>query len=400
MSLTADQPDAADFREEVIGFVVENLPRDIADKVRRNDELSKDDYVRWQKILAAKGWYCAHWPTEVGGAGWSPLKRYVFEQALAEAGAPWMLPFGPAYVGPVIAEYGTAEQKQRFLPDIIASRTAWCQGYSEPGAGSDLAGLKTRAVRDGDGYRVTGQKLWTSFAHWADMMFCLARTSDEDRPQKGISFLLLDMRQPGVTIRPIVTMDMRHHVNEVFLEDVFVPTENLVGREGGGWEIAKFLLSTERLIVAETGKARRLLKQVRQVAEQAREGGEPLFDRPVFRRAYTEAEIALHTLEAYCSRLLKRAAAGEQPGYEASLMKLRGSELLQSITALGASVASRGGLALDPGEDAVGRNEPADAEAETAGLLREYLSQRAASIYGGSNEIQHNIVSKARFGFQ
>ena len=393
------EPEMATFRREVIDFVAANLPPDLKEKVRCNGELQKEDHVRWQTILAAKGWYCAHWPQAAGGAGWSPLRRYVFEQALAEAGAPWMLPFGPAYVGPVIAEYGDDEQKQRFLPDIIASNTAWCQGYSEPGAGSDLAGLKTRARRDGTGYRVSGQKLWTSFAHWADMMFCLARTSDEDRPQNGISFLLLDMRQPGVTIRPIVTMDMRHHVNEVFLDDVFVPRENLVGREGRGWEIAKFLLSTERLIVAETGKARRLLAQVREIAERAREGGQPLFDRPVFRRGFVEAEIALQTLEAYCSRLLKRAALGEQPGYQASLLKIRGSELLQTITALGASVAARTGLALDH-EPSAGQNSPPDADAETSGLLREYLSQRAASIYGGSNEIQHNIVAKARFGFQ
>jgi alkylation response protein AidB-like acyl-CoA dehydrogenase len=393
------EQDMATFRREVLDFVAANLPPDIREKVRCNAELQKDDHVRWQTILAARGWYCAHWPEAAGGAGWSPLRRYVFEQALAEAGAPWMLPFGPAYVGPVIAEYGNDEQKRRFLPDIIASNTAWCQGYSEPNAGSDLAGLKTRARRDGAGYRVTGQKLWTSFAHWADMMFCLARTSDEDRPQNGISFLLLDMRQPGVTIRPIVTMDMRHHVNEVFLDEVFVPEENLVGREGHGWEIAKFLLSTERLIVAETGKARRLLTQVRGIAEQAREGGQPLFDRPVFRRGFVESEIALQTLEAYCSRLLKRAAQGEQPGYEASLLKIRGSELLQTITALGASVAARTGLALDLEPDA-GQDSLPDADAETSGLLREYLSQRAASIYGGSNEIQHNIVAKARFGFQ
>lgn len=389
----------ADFKQEVMSFVEAQLPSDIAEKVHLNEELVKEDYVRWQKILETKGWYCAHWSEKDGGAGWSPLKRYAFEQALAEAGAPWILPFGPAYVGPVIAEYGSDDQKQRFLPDIISSRTAWCQGYSEPGAGSDLAGLKTRAVRDGDSYVVNGQKLWTSYAHWADMMFCLARTSDEDRPQKGISFLLLDMNQPGVTIRPIVTMDMRHHVNEVFLEDARVPIENLVGAEGAGWEIAKFLLSTERLIVAETGKSRRLLDQVRQIAGDAREGGKPLLDTPVFANAFTETEIALETLEAFCTRLLKRAAQGQQPGFEASLLKIRGSELLQSITALATRVAARSGMPLETVEIFDGTNRAPDPNAEISGLLREHLTQRAASIYGGSNEIQRNIVSKARFGF-
>ncbi|APE43941.1 hypothetical protein BOO69_11375 [Sulfitobacter alexandrii] len=389
----------ADFRKEVISFVEGHLPADIAEKVHLNAELQKDDYVRWQKILEEKGWYCAHWAERDGGAGWSPLKRYAFEQALAEAGAPWILPFGPAYVGPVIAEYGTDAQKQRFLPDIIASRTAWCQGYSEPGAGSDLAGLKTRATRQGDTYVVNGQKLWTSYAHWADMMFCLARTSDEDRPQKGISFLLLDMHQPGVSVRPIMTMDMRHHVNEVFLENVEVPVENLVGAEGVGWEIAKFLLSTERLIVAETGKSRRLLDQVRSIASEAREGGKPLLDVPHFANAFTETEIALETLEASCTRLLKRAAQGQQPGFEASLLKIRGSELLQSITALATRVAARSGMPLEGIDDMDRGNRAPDPNAEMSGLLREYLTQRAASIYGGSNEIQRNIVSKARFGF-
>lgn len=336
--------DLALFKAEVMSFCAEQLPSDIALKVRQNLELEKAEYVRWERILNAAGWYCGHWPKEVGGAGWSPLQRYVFEQALAEAGAPWMMPFGPAYVGPVIIEYGTPEQKARFLPGILNSSTFWCQGYSEPDAGSDLAGLKTEAVRRGDVYIVNGQKLWTSYAQWADMMFCLVRTSVETRPQSGISFLLVDMKQPGVTIRPITTMDERHHVNEVFLQDVVVPVENLIGAEGRGWEIAKFLLATERLIVAETGKARRLLKRVHHLADQFEDDGTPFSQAPAFAVAVTEAEIRLETLEAFCARQLKGVAHGKVLGYEASLMKIRGSELLQTLTGLAMTMASRSGF--------------------------------------------------------
>lgn len=385
--------DLARFRSEVMSFCAENLPADIALKARLNLHLEKADYVRWQQILRKAGWYCGHWPVECSGAGWSPLQRYVFEQALAEAGAPWMLPFGPAYVGPVIVEYGTPEQKERFLPGILDSTTFWCQGYSEPEAGSDLAGLKTEAVRKGDVYIVNGQKLWTSYAQWADMMFCLVRTSIESRPQSGISFLLVDMKQPGVTVRPITTMDERQHVNEVFLRDAVVPVENLIGVEGRGWEVAKFLLATERLIVAETGKARRLLNQVQGLAEQFEVDGAPIGRDPSFAAAVTEAEIALETLEAFCARQLKGVAHGKVLGYEASLMKIRGSELLQKLTGLAMTIASRAGFRLPP------ENAGSEAEAELAGCLREYLLQRAATIYGGSNEIQRNIVSKAHFGF-
>jgi alkylation response protein AidB-like acyl-CoA dehydrogenase len=392
-------PELSAFRREVINFVRENLPADIAEKVRLNIEPEKNDLYRWEQILNAKGWFCGHWSKEDGGQGWSPLKRYVFEQAAAEAGALPLQPFGTAYVGPVIAEYGTPEQKKRFLPRIIDSSEFWCQGYSEPSAGSDLAGLKMRAERKGDRYIVNGQKLWTSYAHWADMIFLLVRTSQEDRPQKGVSFLLADMKSPGITIRPIITIDMKHHVNEVFFDNVEVPVENLVGTEGEGWAIAKFLLATERLIVAETGKARRLLGQVRKVAEGTFENGQPLFTQPHFRRHFTEAEIQLETLEAFCARQLKGVAQGKVLGFEASFMKIRGSELLQSITQLGASVAARQALALSPVPLEDGSNgEPAEMT-EGSALLSEYLFQRAATIYGGSNEIQHNIVSKGRFGF-
>ncbi|MBP0438311.1 acyl-CoA dehydrogenase family protein [Tianweitania sediminis] len=392
-------PELSAFRLDVIRFVEANLPADIAEKVRLNIEPEKSDLYRWEQILNGHGWFCGHWPVHAGGAGWSPLKRYVFEQAMAEAGAPPLQPFGQAYVGPVIIEYGTDAQKQRFLPKIIDSTEFWCQGYSEPSAGSDLAGLKLRAERKGDHYVLNGQKLWTSYAHWADMIFLLVRTSQEDRPQKGVSFILADMHTPGITIRPIITLDMKHHVNEVFFDNVEVPVENLVGDEGDGWKIAKFLLATERLIVAETGKARRLLSQVRTVAENTLEAGKPLFEQSAFRRAFTEAEVQLQTLEAFCARQLKGVAQGKVLGFEASLMKIRGSELLQSITELGSRVAARKGLALSPEPLPEGSNGEQAEPTEASALLSEYLFQRAATIYGGSNEIQHNIVSKARFGF-
>ncbi len=392
-------PQLSAFRLEVIDFVAANLPADIREKVRLGIEPEKDDLYRWEQILNAKGWFCGHWSKEDGGAGWSPLKRYVFEQAAAEAGALPLQPFGTAYVGPVIAEYGTPEQKKRFLPRIIDSTEFWCQGYSEPSAGSDLAGLKLRAERKGDRYILNGQKLWTSYAHWADMIFLLARTSQEDRPQKGVSFLLCDMKQPGITIRPIITLDLKHPVNEVFFDDVEVPVENLVGQEGEGWAIAKFLLATERLIVAETGKARRLLGQVRKAAEETFENGAPLARQPMFQRRFTQAEILLETLEAFCARQLKGVAEGKVLGFEASFMKIRGSELLQAITELGTAIAARQGLALSPLPLVEGSNQEPAERTDGSALLSEYLFQRAATIYGGSNEIQHNIVSKGRFGF-
>jgi len=385
----------ASFHRDVTDFCRTSLPTDIAQKVRFNEELTRTDYARWEQILNARGWYCGHWPESLGGAGWTPLKRYIFEQALAEAGAPWMMPFGPAYIGPVLCEYGTPRQQAELLPAILTSATFWCQGYSEPGAGSDLAGLSTRAERHGDHYLVNGQKLWTSYAQWADMMFCLVRTSRETTPQKGVSFLLVDMKAPGVTIRPIRTMDERCHVNEVFLEDVKVPLENLVGQEGQGWEIAKFLLATERLIVAETGKARRMLSQVRSLSAHFEVAGQPFAQDPDFRAGLTEAEIRLETLEAVCARELRGVAAGRTIGHEASLMKIRGSELLQLITGLAMRMAAETGFAMPP-ED---QSPEDDMQRELQGLLREYLLQRAATIYGGSNEIQRNIVSKARFRF-
>lgn len=387
-------PDMAAFRAEVLDFCARELPSDISGKVERNQHLERADYDRWHRILHAKGWFCGHWPVEQGGRGWTPKQRFVFEQALAEAGAPWLLPFGPAYVGPVIIEFGDDKQRKRFLPDILTSDIFWCQGYSEPGAGSDLAGLKTRAVRDGDHYVVTGQKTWTSYAHWADMMFCLARTDASGKPQQGISFLLLDMKSPGVRVRPIKTFDLCHHVNEVFLDEVRVPVENLVGAEGGGWTIAKFLLSNERMTVAETGKARRLLRQARTLAGATRESGRSLAEDPFFARRITEAEIALRSLEALCARQFEKAIAGAEPGEEASMLKIRGSELLQVITELALSAAGRGSLPYDPAQLEPGWN---DAEREDDGtpLLREYFIQRAATIYGGSNEIQRNILAKS-----
>ncbi len=247
------------FRDEVRNFVRDNLPDDIALKQHLGRPLGRDDLVAWQKILHRRGWAAPHWPETYGGPGWGPTERYLFAVALAEEGAPELLPFGLQMVGPVIYTFATPEQKARFLPPILAADELWCQGYSEPGSGSDLASLSTRAVRDGDDYIVNGTKTWTSLAHWSDWIFCLVRTGREGKPQEGISFLLIDMATPGIDVKPIITIDDGHHVNMTYLTDVRVPVENLIGEENKGWTYAKFLLTLERSGIAEIGPSRQRL---------------------------------------------------------------------------------------------------------------------------------------------
>ena len=386
------------FRAEVLAFCRAELPEDLRRKVELHLELGREDYVRWQKILHRRGWMGAHWPKEFGGLGWGPRKRWIFEQCLSEAGAPWLIPMGVAYVGPVIYTFGSAAQQARFLPRILAGDDFWCQGYSEPNSGSDLASLRTRAERDGDHYVVNGQKIWTTYAQWADWMFCLVRTSRRERPQDGISFLLIDMRSPGVTVRPIATIDGVHHVNEVFLDDVRVPAENLVGEEGKAWSYAKFLLVQERLIAAETGKARLLLSQLTDTAATVSEGGRPLAEHDGFGRRIAEAEIDLRTLEAVCSRLLGRAEDGAAPGVEANMLKIRGTELLQRLTELMVEALGRRGVPFDARALASGWNGPEIGPSGAPGMVYEFLHGRATTIWGGSNEIQRGIIAKQGLG--
>jgi len=389
--------DEAQFRQQVRDYCAHELPAHVRAKVRANLFLSKQDNLDFLHSLIPRGWVAGHWPRAQGGCDWTPLQRFIFEEESTLGGAPWLIPFGVNYVGPVIYTFGADWQKQRFLPPILASTEWWAQGYSEPGAGSDLAGLKTRAVRDPDGvhYRVSGQKIWTSYVQWADWIFCLVRTSDEARPQQGISFLLIDMKTPGITVRPIRTMDGCHHVNEVFFDDVRVPLRNLVGDEGGGWRYAKFLLANERVLAAETGRAMRQLGHLRALVAA---GSDRPADQARFAPRLAALSLKMHALRAFCLHTARRMEVATPVGAEASVMKLRGSELQQAIAEATLDWLGAPGIVYDPAD--VHRALPASpvGPAETAGAVREYLHGRAATIYGGSNEIQRNIIAKAELG--
>ena len=379
-------------------FCAERLPAALKHKVMNNLKLGKEDYVGYLKLLHAQDWAVGHWPRQYGGCDWTPLQRFIFEEETTEAGAPWLIPFGVNYVGPILYNFGSQAQKDRFLPGIRSSDDWWAQGYSEPGAGSDLAGLRTCAVRDGDHYVVTGQKIWTTYVQWADWIFCLVRTSQEDRPQKGISFLLIDMKSPGITIRPIITMDMCHDVNEVFFDEVHVPIENLVGEEGGGWTYAKVLLSNERVLVAEVGRSTRQLRRLEALAASTLRAGKPLAEYAPFARRLTELKLRHFVLQSTCYQAVADAMSGSEPGAEASLMKIRGSELQQDIAEAMVDALGLAGMVYNAADLVGVGSEPAEGPFEAPGILKDHLHGRAATIYGGSNEIQRNIIAKAVLG--
>lgn len=380
------------FRAEVREFAAREIPAWLKRKVRENLVLEKADYLAYMHLLARRGWSIGHWPREHGGLAWTPLERFIFEEETARAGAPWLIPFGVNYVGPVIYTFGSAAQQARFLPPIRATSQWWAQGYSEPGAGSDLAALSTRAIRRGDHYVVTGQKIWTTYVQWADWMFCLVRTGDDPRPQAGISFLLIDLRQPGITIRPIATMDGYHHVNEVFLDDVPVPVENLVGEEGQGWTYAKFLLANERVLVSEVGRSMRRMEQLHALAAKR------IADDAWFAQRVAELDLRLHVLRASCYQAITDGMAGADLAAASSMMKLRGAELEQDIAEALLDATGLAGLVFDPASvHGDGRPAPVGPP-ETAGIMRAHLHGRATTIYGGSNEIQRQIIAKAALG--
>jgi alkylation response protein AidB-like acyl-CoA dehydrogenase len=379
-------------------FVRTHLPGDVSRKVLEHKRLGKEDHVRWQKILAEKGWIAPGWPVEHGGVDWTPIQRYIFEEEAAIAGSPRIIPFGLHMVGPVIIEFGSPDQKARFLPRILNSDDAWCQGYSEPGSGSDLASLKTRAERQGDHYIVNGQKTWTTQAHWADMIFCLVRTSSSGKKQEGISFLLIDMHSPGVTVRPIVMLDGEHEVNEVWFENVKVPAENLVGEEGRGWTYAKFLLSHERTGIAGVGASKRELTYLKHLAAQEQQGGRPLIEDPVFRDRLARLEIDLMALEITCLRVASAERAGKAPGPEASILKIKGTEIQQELTEMMMDAVGPYALPHLPmawGDHWIGAHVGPD---YAAPLAARYFNYRKTSIYGGSNEIQRNIIAQMVLG--
>ena len=393
-----ESAEEASFRAEVRDFVQRELPTDIRDRVLRFQRVEREDYVRWQKILHARGWGAPAWPVEYGGTGWSAAQRVIFEEECFTAGAPRQIPFGLSMCAPVLIAFGTDAQKARFLPRIVTMDDWWCQGYSEPAAGSDLASLKTRAVRRGDTYVVNGQKTWTSFAHWANWIFCLVRTDPEAKPQAGISFLLIDMNSPGVTVRPIKTLDQGADVNEVFLDNVEVPVANLVGEENKGWTIAKYLLGHERTNIAGIGMCKRLMRRVKELARTGTKRGRPLIEDPGFRGRIAQLDIELLCHEWSLMRVISLESGNKPIGAEASVLKIRGSEIQQDLTELLMDIAGPYAVPYEP--EAL---EPGSA-LETAGdpllnpLAGQFLDMRKISIYGGANEIQKNIIAKAILG--
>jgi hypothetical protein len=376
------------------------LPADIREKQEKSIALSRDDMVRWQKILYRQGWAAVNWPVEYGGTGWSAVQKYLFANETAEANAPDMVPFGVKMVAPIVYTFGNEAQKKRFLPDILESNVWWCQGYSEPGAGSDLASLKTRADRRGEHFIVNGTKTWTTLGHFADWIFCLVRTSsDVARRQEGISFLLIDMSTPGVTVKPIITIEGDREVNEVHFDDVEVPVENLVGEEGKGWTYGKVLLQHERANIAGVARSRYRLQRLREMAALPVHGGRPLNEDRNFRRKLAAVEIDLKALEYTELRTLAAVAIGKAPGPESSILKLKGTELQQALDELAFEAAGYHALPYVPGQYRPGfpEDERIGYGAETKSSLR-YFNNRKASIYGGSNEIQKNIVAKQVLG--
>lgn len=388
------------FRDEVRGFIRDNLPEDIRDKMRLGHKVGKPDIVAWQRVLNKKGWAAYSWPKEWGGPGWTPIQRMMFLEELQTAPAPDLNPFNITMIGPVLIQFGTEEQKQRFLPRAANVDDWWCQGFSEPGAGSDLAALKTAARREGDHYIVNGQKIWTSTAHEADWCFVLVRTDpNAPKKQQGISFLLVDMKTPGITVRPIISIDGSHHLNEVFFDDVRVPVSMRIYEENKGWDVAKFLLGNERTGIARIGKSKERINFSKQKAKEMRAHGKPLIEDPEFRRRIAALETELKSLEITQLRVLSAQKPGEsRQDPLTAVLKLKGTELLQATTELAMDVA--GPLAMPDWADELEAlsNEPELGPVWATEATRSYLFLRAASIYGGTNEIMKNIVSKAVLG--
>jgi alkylation response protein AidB-like acyl-CoA dehydrogenase len=386
------------FQKKVRAFVAKNLPADIQEKVTGGLKLERDDFVRWQNILSKQGWLAIGWPVEFGGPGWSAVQRFIFEEECSRAGAPNVVPFGTKMVGPVIYTFGSDEQKKYYLPRILNNQDWWCQGYSEPGAGSDLASLQTRAIRDGDHYIVNGTKTWTTLAQWADMMFCLVRTSTEGKRQAGISFFLIDMKLPGIEVKPITLIDGSREVNMVHLTDVRVPVANRVGEENKGWTYAKYLLQHERSGTAGVANSKAQIRRLKKIAAREKAGGRFLIDDPDFRRQIAEVEIELQALEYTDLRYVMTAASGQPVGAETSMLKLRGTEIQQRISELLMQAVGPYALPYLPEAMEYGWNEDPIGPAVAPPLASAYFNKRKTSIYGGSNEIQRDILAKMVLG--
>ncbi|GAB5470712.1 MAG: acyl-CoA dehydrogenase family protein [Rhodospirillales bacterium] len=392
-------PEEQAFRAEVRDFLAKDLPADIAAKVKGGKRLTKADHQRWQRALSARGWLAQSWPKAQGGAGFTAVQKHIFDEEAAQAGAPIIVPFGVSMVAPVIMKFGTEAQKRHYLPRILGLEDWWCQGYSEPGAGSDLASLRTKAERVGDHYVVNGQKTWTTLGQHANWIFCLVRTdANAKKKQEGISFLLIDMATPGVTVRPIILLDGDHEVNEVWFEDVKVPVENLVGEENKGWTCAKYLLTHERTGIAAVGQGKAMLARLKRIARDQIKGERPLSEDSGFRAEMARVEIDLLALEMTNLRLLARAQGGGPPGAESSMLKIKGTEIRQQINSL--TRRALGPYALPFVSEALeeGYNEAPIGPDYANPLTKEYFNNRKITIYGGSNEIQKNILAKALLG--
>jgi len=395
-------PQEEAFRAEVRAFLAEKLPKRLSDKVAEGKHLTKADMEEWHAILNERGWLANHWPEQYGGPGWSAVEKFIFENESAIAHAPRIVPFGVNMLGPVLIKYGNEAQKANWLPRILNGDDWWCQGYSEPGAGSDLAAVKTMAVRgtdaEGEHYIVNGQKTWTTLGQHANMIFCLVRTDREAKKQSGISFLLIDMNSPGVEVRPIITLDGEHEVNEVFFTDVRVPAENLVGEENAGWTCAKYLLTYERTNIAGVGFSVAALARLKRIAATQTRNGKPLSEDPAFAARLARVEIDLENMKTTNLRVIAAVAGGGVPGAESSMLKIRGTEIRQEITSL--ARRAMGVHARPFTQDML----DADYQGPTFGpdfapaASAQYFNNRKLSIFGGSNEIQKNIISKMILG--
>jgi alkylation response protein AidB-like acyl-CoA dehydrogenase len=386
-------PQEQKFRETIRSWVLDHLPRELSHKVHNSLQLTREDMQQWGKILGKKGWLGHAWPKEFGGPGWNAIEKHLFEEECALAGAPRVVPFGPVMVAPVIMAFGNAEQQKRFLPGIASGDVWWSQGYSEPGSGSDLASLKTRAERVGDKYIVNGQKTWTTLGQYGEWIFCLVRTSSEGKPQTGISFLLIDMKSPGVTVRPIILLDGSAEVNEVFFDNVEVPVENLIGEENKGWNYAKHLLAHERTNIADVNRAKRELERVKRIAK-----AEGVFDDMRFRDEIAKLEVDVIALEMLVLRVLAAEKSGKQSLDIAGLLKIRGSEIQQRYSELMMLAAGPFSLPLIREAMEAGWQGDSVGQAHCAPLASSYFNMRKTTIYGGSNEVQRNIVSQFVLG--
>ena len=390
-------PEEEAFRAEVRAFIA-----DAKTKLPKTDvgapeaaTRTKEDYLAWHKLLYGKGWVAPIWPKQYGGTGWNVTQRYIFNQEAANAETPTTLPFGLSMVGPVIFTYGNDAQKKKFLPRILSGEDWWCQGYSEPGAGSDLANLRTKAVLEGDHYIVNGQKTWTTLAQFADWIFCLVRTDPNVKPQEGITFLLIDMKSPGITVKPIIVLDGAREVNDVFFDNVKVPVANRVGEENKGWTYAKFLLVNERSGIAGTARSKKAVARLKEIAAAELVDGRPLIETGDFSKKVAELEVELAALEFTELRTLAQESKGQMAGPESSILKIRGTEIQQRITELTEEAV---GYYAFPNEHGLGSNEYPVGPDYAVGVAGRYFNMRKASIYGGSNEIQRNIIAKAVLG--